>query len=216
MGRLTVQTVLGWLAVAAVLFGCAYPQQQSVTAPGLPEEITMTPLEGASERPRVCVLAFTSPGFAPDMGRFAAVLLNRELLKKGISSEIRPNAPADPWGSPANHGGLSDACDRIITGDLLYYFEGGELLPSRVDQQIRVVDVRQPFARILWEARATEVSDPVYPRDWIILQGSGAAALPAAELLRRNAEKFANMISMAAPGPDPLPETLPNKGPAAH
>jgi hypothetical protein len=53
----------------------------------------------------------------------------------------------------------------------------------------------------LWEAAATEVSDPIAADDWIILQTSGAAALPAAELMRRNAEKFANMISAAGTRP---------------
>ena len=196
MGRLSVKTLLCWLAAA--LLGCVYPQQQTVTAPGLPEEIIVTPLEEASEGPLVCVFGFTSPEYAPGMGRFAAVLLNRELLKRDIFSEIRTDAPADPRHRAAADDGLPDTCDRIITGDLLYYFEGGLLLPSRVDQQIRVVDVRQPFARILWEARASEISDPISASDWIILQGSGAAALPAAELMRRNAEKFANMISAAA------------------
>jgi hypothetical protein len=197
MGRLTAQTVFCWLAAAAVLFGCTYPQQQSISTPELPEEIYMSPPDRYSEKPLVCVLGFTSPDFAPDMGRFAALLLNRELLKRGIPSKIRLDVTRPPCRSEADDGGLSGSCDQIITGDLLYYFEGGELLPSRVDQQIRVVDVHQPFARILWEARATEISEPIYSRDWIILRGSGAAALPAAELMRRNAEKFANMISMA-------------------
>lgn len=143
------------------------------------------------------MLGFSSPDMAPGMGGFAALLLHRELLRKGIPSEIRPGGLPDENGSEAGRNDLCDTCGQVITGSLRYYFEGSELMPSRVDQEIRVTEVRASFPRILWEAGATEISHPIPATDWIVIQTTGAAALPAAELLRRNAEKFANMIAAA-------------------
>jgi hypothetical protein len=74
---------------------------------------------------------------------------------------------------------------------------------------MRVVDIRQPFASTLFEARASETSDPIPYRDWIIVQAMGADALPAAELMRRNAEKFANMISARIMGPQAPVDAVP-------
>ncbi|WP_373497772.1 hypothetical protein [Desulfococcus sp.] len=184
-----------------MVFGCAYPQHQTIFEPGLPEKIHAAPPAGYSETPLVCVLGFASPDTAPGMGGFAAVLLHRELLIKGIPSEIRPDVFPGGGCSDAVRSDLCDNCGQVITGEIRYYFEGSELMPSRVDQEIRVTDLREPIPRVLWEAAATEVSDPIAADDWIILQTSGAAALPAAELMRRNAEKFANMISAAGTRP---------------
>jgi hypothetical protein len=166
----------------------------------MPEEIYTAPPGVEADRPRVCVLGFSSPAGAPGTGRFAAVLLDQALRKRGIPCECRIGAVSDGRRPEAWSAVPENACDQVVTGDLLYYFEGGRHLPSRVEQQIRVVDVRQPFARVLWEARAADFSEPIPPRDWIIMQASGAPALPAAELMRRNAEKFANMIAVTAAG----------------
>lgn len=193
--------MLCWLAAAGAMSGCAYPQQQALTAPGLPEKIQTVPPAGYSLTPLVCVLGFTSPDTAPGMGGFAAVLLHRELLKQGIPSEIRPGGLSGEACSGPVRSDLCDTCGQVITGALRYYFEGSELLPSRVDQEIRMTDMRSSLPRVLWEAAATETSDPIAANDWIIVQTTGAAAVPAAELMRRNAEKFVNMIVAAGVRP---------------
>lgn len=190
-----------WLAAVGAIFGCAYPQDQTLAVPGLPEKIQTVPPAGHAMTPLVCVLGFTSPDTAPGMGGFAAVLLHRELSKKGIPSEIRSGALSGESVSGAAQSDLCDTCGQVITGTLRYYFEGSELMPSRVDQEIRVMEMRSPFPRVLWEAAATETSDPIAAADWILVQTTGAAAVPAAELMRRNAEKFANMIAAAGTGP---------------
>ncbi len=194
-----VRVLLFWLLSAGGILGCAWQPQQSVSTPGMPEEIYTAPPGIDVEQPRICVQAFSSPAAAPGMGRFAAVLLRRALSQRGIPAECRAWAAMEGRGPDPGGSAGENPCDQVVAGDLLYYFEGGRQLPARVEQQVRIVDVRQPFVRILWEARAVEISEPIPPSDWIFVQGTGAPAVPAAELMRRNAEKFANMITATAP-----------------
>ena len=84
--------------------------------------------------------------------------------------------------------------DLIITGELLYHFEGSLLEPSSVTEEIRVVRVRGGKPLTLWHAKATETAPPALSTDYIVAQGKGASAPSTAVLMKRNAEKFCNMI----------------------
>ncbi len=51
-----------------------------------------------------------------------------------------------------------------------------------------------PTNKILWYAATIEVSPPAPDTDYIFLTGMGYPALPTTLLLKRNAEKFCNML----------------------
>ena len=84
--------------------------------------------------------------------------------------------------------------DLIIIGKLLYYFDGSYLEPSKVMEEIRVVQVRGGKPQTLWHAKAAETAHPALSTDYFIAQGKGAPAPSTALLMKRNAEKFCHMI----------------------
>jgi hypothetical protein len=82
--------------------------------------------------------------------------------------------------------------DLIIMGEVLYYYEGSNFAPSRVDERIRVVHL--PTKETLWYAEASDVVAPILPNDYILLINRGTPAPPANLLLQRNAEKFCRLF----------------------
>lgn len=198
-----MKNVLKW-AVAICFFaaaGCAYQGKTCLPKPGLPEEINIaSPGKLVSGRWRVCVFEFSEPRSAPGMGRVAADSLRYELLRNKVFSTVALH-PKPGVGDPDAllEFARSKKFDLIITGDLLYWLDGGFSIPSRVDEQIQIVMARTKKADVLWDALATETAEPVSTGDMIFAQRRPARAVSAQTLLKTNAEKFCNMILSRQP-----------------
>lgn len=163
-------------------------------APTLPEEIIQSPSFDYQPWARtVRIHPFEAPVYAPTAGPSASRHLYDVLLKSRIFANVilALDAPAE-----------ENDCDWVITGEVLYFLDGSDLGPSRVDQRIRVTDVARNAHDVLWEAIARDISRPIGARDLLFFELEGVPAQPAAELLRRNAVKFAWMLRRP-----PEPET---------
>lgn len=184
----------------SLLLGCAY--QRSVVLPpvGLPKAIFSTPGTNTYGMARVGVFAFAEPSYAPKMGRVASLLLCEELEKTGTFRDVTPQ-PDIPDMTMRNLINIAriNRYDLIIIGKLLYYFEGSDLAPSSVSEEIRVIKIRGGKPRVLWHATAAETASPALSTDYIFVQGRGAPAPSTTVLMRRNAEKFSKMILTLPP-----------------
>ena len=187
--KITVYSVI----MASCLFGCAYQRSVRLKPTDLPEHIYTTPEKNYYSTKKVAIFKFSEPPYAQGMGRAAAETLYEELLRNRVFVNVTPELDL----SDIRMEGLIDIArtknyDLIITGDLLYYFEGSIHQPSRVDERIRVIHVATN--NTLWYAEAVDIAPPAPFVDYILIEGRGARAPTAMGLLNRNAEKFCKML----------------------
>ncbi len=188
--------ILLWAILLPLPMGCVHHGVSGGGSAALPEEIQIEPRKNAVRRGlNVCIFEFTEPDSAPGMGLAAAESLRRELLKNGVFTmiELKTGDSAKDKSSLIAFA-ISGRYDLIILGELLYYFDGGNSLASRVDERIEVIAPKGKRLDVLWRARATEVSQPARSGDYIFFRRRGIQARSAATLLRTNASKFCNMI----------------------
>ena len=183
------------IVAISLLAGCTYQRDVTLPPVGLPEEVFSTPQPNNYGGARVAVFSFVAPTNAPGKGRTAALFLCQELERKGVFAEIIPLPDIrDMTMRNLINAARIKRYDLIIVGEILYYFEGSLLEASSVTEELRVVKVRGGRPVTLWYAKATETAPPALSTDYIVAKGKGAAAPSTAVLMRRNAEKFCNMI----------------------
>lgn len=185
-------------ALCAVLFlpGCLF-QRYSVAAwdslfVDLPERIYQFPEANPLGESRVAVFRFAEPDYAPGTGKVAAEAVFDGLIKDGDSSISKETE--EDYAGIANCLNVArlKGYDLIITGEVLYYFDGSMSLSSCVNERINVIDV--PARRIIWSASTVSKSDPCFSKYYYLSSTTGSPARPAIELIERNAEKFCNML----------------------
>ena len=104
--------------------------------------------------------------------------------------------------------------DLIITGDILYYFEGGNYESSHIEEEIRVIRVNDKIAQTLWHAGAVEIGLPTPYTDSIFEQRDGFPAPAAKALIKRNAKKFCNLFLSASFDRQPVPKSTSYRRPS--
>lgn len=189
--KISVYTIIA----VVLLVGCSYQRKVTLPPVGLPEGIFSIPQSNNYGAAKVAVFSFSEPSYALGRGKIAALFLCQELEQKGVFAEVIPLPDIEDM----TMRNLIDVArikryDLIITGELLYHFEGSLLEPSSVTEEIRVVKVRGGKPLTLWHAKATETAPPALSTDYFVAQGKGAPAPSTAVLMKRNAEKFCNMI----------------------
>ncbi|MDY6837524.1 MAG: OmpA family protein [Thermodesulfobacteriota bacterium] len=205
--RSITQTIVRYaLITVAFLIGCSYQRHVTLPLPDLPEGVHAIPKENIYGSSRVAVFAFAEPSYAPGTGRLAAQTIGHALLKEGVFSDVVDESQRVFFGT-ANPMDLarSEAYDLIITGEVLYHFDGSALQASRVTERIRVRHVATK--RLLWHATAASAGRAAPSFDYILVKGMGCPALPTSALLRRNAEKFCNMLLRQPPQAAPAEES---------
>lgn len=192
------QKIIYFVLIVALLFaGCANRRQKIHMFKSflidLPEEIYVSPKDNPYKNARVGVFRFKDPSYAQGTGETAAEAMFNELLKKGVFSYVSYEvSEADEGMAHHMERARWKGHDLIITGNVLYYFNGSDYEASKVNEQIHVVDV--PTGRILWSATAKSKDAPVPSMDYLLFQTSGIPAKPATTLIKRNSEKFSNML----------------------
>lgn len=130
----------------------------------------------------------------PDPGYDASYWLYQQLLQRGIFKGVVPVLGEE--GIPFTQKikiAREQGCDLMITGTVLYYFEGSPFLNSRVDEEIRVFDVETNDSIMISES--TELGIPKPYRDYFVVLIEGKPAPPASALLLAHAKKFSEMLS---------------------
>ena len=191
MLRVGIYTIVAF----ALFAGCAYQRKLDLPSVGLPEEVFSTPKHSESCPVRVGVFRFIAPPYVQTKARAATRYFCREIEKNVPFFNVisHPDVRDMTLRNLVNIARIN-RYDLIITGKLLYYFDGSYLEPSKVTQEIRVIRIRGGKPRTLWHALATETIAPVLSNDLAVVQGRGVPAPSATVLMRRNAEKFCNMI----------------------
>jgi len=184
---------MGSMAVTAFcLAGCAFWHGD------LPEHVFTTPLKNDYMTSHVAVFNFRAPPYAEGMGRAASESLYEALLRNHVFQCVTPELDVtDTRLESLLSVARNKQYDLIITGDLLYYFEGSLHEPSRVDERIRVVHV--DTNKTLWYAKAVDLGPAAPYTDYILFERPGAHAPTALGLLNKNAEKFCKMLLNAPP-----------------
>jgi len=181
------------LLVAFVGLGCSYQRKGALKPVGLPEYVYKTPTPEEYVGSYAGVFNFRAPEYAGHMGRVAGECLYEELLKRGIFSRLTYEAESvDLNREKILAVAKAKGYELVITGDLLYYFEGSLHYPSRVDQRMEVMGVDQD--NILWYAKAVDIG-PCYPFvDYLVVEGYGRSAPSTRQLFERNAKKFCELL----------------------
>lgn len=190
--NLSTITMVYVVVMAFCLAGCAFCHS------GLPEHVFTTPLQNDYMTSHVGLFKFRSPSYVRGMGRAASESLYEALLRNHVfrcvtlELDVTDTRPESLISVARNKH-----YDLIITGDLLYYFEGSLHEPSRVDERIRVVHV--DTNKTLWYAKAVDLGPAAPYTDYILFQRPGTHAPTALGLLNKNAQKFCKMLLNAPP-----------------
>ncbi len=182
-------------ALCLILPGCSYQRTVSLPPAGLPEGIFSAPETNRYHDARVAVFSFSEPSYAPGQGKSAAHFLCQQMAQHSVFTSVilQPDI-LDMTMENLIETARSKRYDLLITGAVLYYFDGSNLEPSEVTEEIRIVKIRGGKPSTLWHAKATETVMPALFKDYILARGQGAPAPSTAVLMKRNAEKFCNMV----------------------
>lgn len=187
--------------LAAALFlalplGCAYQRSVGLSTPGMPEEIHQAPdAPHVAGTLKAAVFPFGAPAHMPDMGMLAAWQTWRALTTGKVFDEVtfERTASCDDEARLLSLA-YSKGYQAMICGDVLYARDGGISMASRVDEQFRLLRVRGKVLRVVWSAGTVETVAPAPSHDAMAVRGEGMPAPSLAELARRNAEKFRNLL----------------------
>lgn len=194
--------------LVSFLIGCIFQQIVPSRSLSLPEEIYVTPQQNYHKALKVGLFKFTDPTNAPGLGKASAQYLYRELLKNKVFSDVTLELDvADTHISNLIEIADAQKYDLIITGDILYYFEGGNYESSHVEEEIRVIRVNDKKTQTLWHAGAVAIGLPTPSTDFIFMQRNGFPAPAAMALIKRNAKKFCNLFLIASPRKQRVPKS---------
>lgn len=189
----STRTALCTLVVIMAFCGCTYQRKVVLKRTALPEYIYRTPIENDYMASAVAVFNLRPPAYAAGMGQVAAELLYEELLTARVFASVVHEADvSDIRMATLMEIARSKDYDLIITGDLVYYFEGSDHHSARVDERIQVLDVKKNH--MLWYAKAVEVGPHAPLVDYAVVQGLGSPAPTTRTLFKRNSEKFVRML----------------------
>jgi len=185
--------------------GCTYQRHVTLGPVGLPETYIalstqmQLPVHHFFHQYHVGVFSFSEPDYAKGMGQIAAQYVAQSLRSKGIFNRVTTELEIADL---AEHHLINIArmkqYDIIISGDLIYYFEGSDTMASRVDEQAKIIMVSDTEITPLWFARTTEIAHPKQSKDLIFFYGKGAKAPSSMGLLQRNADKIGNLFQNIA------------------
>ena len=208
-----------YVCLSALSCGCSVSPPKAETTVGLPENIYITPPEQDFSGARVGIFPFESTDIhlealyiqPPDPGYSAALALYRKLLENRVFQKISIEPIAETHDMASLHQtARKRGLDLIITGRVLYLFEGTSQLPSLLDEEIRVIEVAT--GQILLYAEAREVDPPFIESDLILVRIQGRNAPPMMALMEKNALKFCQLLGtlrelmVTSPSlPDPIP-----------
>lgn len=188
--RLSVSIAMRTILVLVAVFVCF----TSCFTAGikLPEHIYKRPSYDLHRDTAIGVFRFWSPEYAPGSGYAAATMFYKELLERGFS---KVSAEFDVHNIRLDN--IMEIAERknyelIITGEVSYYISGSEVQESRVDEQIKAIDVLT--RKTVWYAEVMEIGRPVYAADYIFFSTKGKEAPSPAVLMHKNARKFCNMF----------------------
>ena len=178
--------------MALGLSACSHGDAKAVAGAPMPEDVYLTPDHNYYQNATVGVFPFTSPEYARGAGNSAAMVLYRQLEKNRVFSKVYLEQDADP--GEISRIAKDKRYDLVITGAVLYWFDGSTLEPSRVEQEITVTKPSGKERKILWKARLMETGWPVQPKDFILVQTTAVPAPSAMALVRKNAGKFCKLL----------------------
>jgi len=158
----------------------------------LPEHIYKRPPTDLHRDTAIGVFRFLSPEYAPGSGYTAAAMLYKELLERDFGNVVAEFDVHDIRLDNIMEIAEKKDYGLITIGKVGYYFFGGKLRESRVDEEIRVIDVLT--GEIVWCAETIEIGRPVYAADYIFFSTAGKEAPSPEVLMHKNARKFCNML----------------------
>lgn len=194
--RMAGKIVCCFLLLVIFAAGCTDQRRHSFCPVGMPEEVYIsTPLE-RYYTPDIAVFPFRSDGYAWQVGEKASRLLCSEMLKQGVGANIVFNGSANAAGSEElARFAWESKYDFIITGEVLYFFNGGNTTDSRVEEEIKIYSVTGRQLQVVGYAKALETAAPLSDTDFFLVEGRGASAPSAEILLKRNSGKFARLLA---------------------
>jgi hypothetical protein len=143
---------------------------------------------------QVGIFSFQPPSYAKGVGFLAATALYQRLLKYKIYGEVIPeiNKGDLPLNTQVEIAKIK-GYDLIITGKVKYYFDGSMVKQSRVDQQIKVIDIKTE--EILWFIEVIEVGKPVYEENCRLFKIRGEEAPSTMELMAVASERLCKVLT---------------------
>jgi len=194
--RTSVKITCYLISVLFIVMGCTYQRQYSFKPVGMPEEVYISVPLDRYYTPDIAVFSFRSDGYAWQVGEKASRLLCSEILKCGVDANIvYSNTAIAVASDELARFAWENKYDYIVTGEVLYFFNGGTSTHSRVEEEIKIYSVTGRQLQVVGYAKAVEAAKPLPGTDFFLLSGRSASAPSAEVLLERNAGKFARLMA---------------------
>ncbi len=175
-------------------------------------EIFVQPAFGTDLRTKIAILPFQTPKNAVDAGNVLTETYYQEVLRAGGFRQVtlvrEPQPPSwylPTWQTVKDH-------DLVLQGQILYLLTGTGSTPTRLDVEVRIVDVSR--GTMAWYVKQQCVSQPGQDVDLILKEVPGERAKPYQELATVLARKFVQVIT-TMPGPPPETQQVTQPGPKA-
>jgi hypothetical protein len=190
-----------YICLSALLLACTVSLPREQATIGLPESIYITPSAQDFSGAKVGIFPFESLDIqrealyiqTPDPGHGAALALYHKLLENHVFQKIGIEPMPETRDMASLHRTAHErGLDLMITGRVLYLFEGTSQLPSRVDMEMTMTEVST--GQILAYAEAREAEPPFIESDLILFRIQGQNAAPVVALMERNALKFCRLL----------------------
>jgi hypothetical protein len=175
-------------------------------------EIFVQPAFGTDLRTKIAILPFQAPKNAVDAGNVLTETYYQEVLRAGGFRQVTlVREPPPPlrhlpaWQTVKDH-------DLVLQGQILYLLTGTGSTPTRLEVEIRIVDVTR--GTMAWYVKQQCVSQPGQDVDLILKEVPGERAKPYQELATVLARKFVQVITTMPPPPPEIQQST-QPGPKA-
>lgn len=186
------------IAVAGGISGCAQGLLAEFSRPVhcMAPEVFVRSARAGYPFLKIGILPTVAPSYARSAAGVVTSIYYDELLRsRGFRSVIRIPHRAAGVGQ-ALWWGRDSGCDLVMTSKIRSLWYGSGALPTRLEIQVRIYDVRT--GDVLWSLRQKASSEPgpVLDIGWNTFAGQPARLYPV--LARRLAVQLARMLSPAA------------------
>jgi hypothetical protein len=162
----------------------------------MPEQVYLSSTFHPYPNTNILICKFQSPDYAKSVGEDAALFLYSQMQHHTLEANI---AVATDIDAVSPHQlylyARKNRYDLIVTGQVLYYLDGAISTASKVVEEMYIYGIWGGKLQLVGYVKAEEAVPPLPAADYIFFQRSAKPAPSAESLQKRNAAKFAGVLS---------------------
>lgn len=183
--------------VVTISTGCGgFQRLIPSSAQAAPEQVYLSSSFHPYPNADILICKFQAPDYAKGVGEKAALFLYTQMQPYGLEANIAVAADIDVVSSHQLYlYARKNRHDLIVTGKVLYYLDGAISTASKVVEEMYIYGIWGGKLQPVGYVKVEETAAPLPAADYIFFQRSVEPAPSAESLQKRNAAKFARILS---------------------